>query len=299
LEDGIAQRLSFWAVSFDGDTPWLLGSRSVYHTQLHTVAMPDLEERVLAFIAQNQRGIEADAVRSALAQETGVTLTQDDFDQLVLRLNQLGRVAEDRITSPNRRILRIRTSVEWRLPTELRNERDLEPHVEGFLWRRFPERFLDFDLRNYSLIVQNTAHGGIPAGLWTRPDLAAAVVTRYTYAPVPQLDLYGFELKMAAGCTVYAVHEALAHTTFVNFAYLVIFLPDPTHSERENLRRMMEQAQKHGVGIVIVKDPVNDESYDVVLAAQRQSPKRKRIDDFISQRFDRANQLALRTWVRQ
>lgn len=104
---------------------------------------------------------------------------------------------------------------------------------------------------------------------------------------------------MTTGCTVYAVHEALAHTTFVNFAYLVIFLPDPTHSERENLPRMTEQAQKHGVGIIILKDPSDDTSYEIILAAQRHSPQLKRIDDFISQRFDRANQLALRTWIKR
>jgi hypothetical protein len=136
-------------------------------------------------------------------------------------------------------------------------------------------------------------------GLWTRPDLAAALVTRYTYAPTPQLDLYGFELKMPGGCTVYAVHEALAHTAFVNFAYLVVLLPDPARSERENLSRMIEQAQKHGVGIIIVKDPADDEAYETVLAAERHSPKLKRIDDFITQRFDRANKLALRTWIKR
>jgi hypothetical protein len=221
------------------------------------------------------------------------------FDELVLRLYQQGQIAEDRITSPNQRILRLHAAAEWHLPTQITNERQLEPHVEGFLWRRFGERFLDHDLRNYRLIVQNTAHGGVAAGLWTRPDLAAAVVTRYIYAPTAQLDLYGFELKMPAGCSVYAVHEALAHTAFVNFAYLVAFLPDAAHSERENLTRMIEQAQKHGVGIIIVKDPADDESYEMILAAQRHDPKLKRVDDFISQRFDRANKLALRTWIRR
>jgi hypothetical protein len=62
---------------------------------------------------------------------------------------------------------------------------------------------------------------------------------------------------------------------------------------------MIEQAQKHGVGIIIVKDPADDESYEIVLAAQRHNPKLKRIDDFISQRFDRANKLALRTWIKR
>lgn len=263
------------------------------------ISVDELEQSLVALVAENVRGMEARAVHSALEEEKGIKLTNDAFDELVLRLQQQDQIVEDRITNPSRRILRLRTATEWRLPDQISSERELEPHIEGFLWRRFGERFLDIDLRNYSLVVQNTAHGGVAAGLWTRPDLAAAVVTRYTYAPIPHLDLYGFELKMAPGCTVYAVHEALAHTAFVNFAYLVVFLPGPDHSERENLSRMIEQAQKHGVGIIIVKDPTDDESYEIVLTAQRQSPKLKRIDDFISQRFDRANKLALRTWIKR
>ena len=259
----------------------------------------ELGESLVALVAGNERGIEASVVRSALAEEKGIGLTDDAFDGLVLMLYQQEQIIDDRITNPNRRILRLHTAIEWRLPTRITSERELEPHVEGFLWRRFDEKFLDLDLRNYSLIVQNTAHGGVTAGLWTRPDLAAAVVTRYTYAPTPQLDLYGFELKMPAGCTVYAVHEALAHTAFVNFPYLVAFLPDQAHSERETLPRMIEQAQKHGVGIIIVEDPADDDSYEIVLAAQHHNPKLKRVDDFISQRFDRANKLALRTWIRR
>jgi hypothetical protein len=169
--------------------------------------LDELEQGLVALVAGNERGIEANAVHSALEEEKGISLTHDAFDELVLRLYQQDQIVEDRITNPNRRILRLRTTTEWHLPPRVTNERELEPHVEGFLWRRFGERFLDLDLRNYSLIVQNTAHGRVAAGLWTRPDLAAAVVTRYTYAPIPQLDLYGFELKMAAG-RLYRVRSA-------------------------------------------------------------------------------------------
>jgi hypothetical protein len=272
--------------------------------KMHVRGMPppdlnELQQSLVALVAGNERGIEAGVVRSALEEEKGIGITDDAFDDLVLGLYQQNRIIDDRITNPNRRILRLHTATEWRLPAQIGSERELEPHVEGFLWRRFGEKFLDLDLRNYSLIVQNTAHGGVAAGLWTRPDLAAAVVSRYTYAPAPQLDLYGFELKMPSGCTVYAVHEALAHTAFVNFAYLVVLLPDQAQSEREKLSRMIEQAQKHGVGIIIVKDPAEDDSYEILLAAQHHRPKLKRIDDFISQRFDRANKLALRTWIKR
>jgi hypothetical protein len=178
-------------------------------------------------------------------------------------------------------------------------EMDLEPHVEGYLWRNFHERFLDAEPQNFSLIVQNTARGGPPNGIWRRPDIVAAVVSRYTYSPIPQLDLFAFELKMPDGCKVYAVHEALAHTALAHFAYLVLYLPDGEADPRigSGLRQISEQAQIHGIGLVIVTDAMNDASFQIRLRALRREPKPRRIDDFINDRFYRAHQLALQSWL--
>jgi len=159
-----------------------------------------LEQRLAELIRDNQRGIDAEAAHSALQQGSDAVLAMEDFDRLVLRLQQKGQIDVQHFA--RHRLLRTYTAVFPGLPTAIASEQDLEPHVEGFLWRRFGNHFLDNDLTNYSLIVQNTAHGGIPAGLWTRPDLAAALVVRYKFTKLPQLDLYSFELKMPEGCTV-------------------------------------------------------------------------------------------------
>lgn len=85
----------------------------------------EIEQCLLDLIAENQRGIEAVAARSALEQDMGVSLSLDAFDELVLRLQQLDRITEDQTTNPPRRILRTRIRLDWRLPTQIANEREI------------------------------------------------------------------------------------------------------------------------------------------------------------------------------
>ena len=50
-------------------------------------------------------------------------------------------------------------------------------------------------------------------------------VARYRYTPLPQFDLFSFELKMPSGCNMLSVHEALAHGATAHFAYLCLYSP--------------------------------------------------------------------------
>ncbi len=125
-----------------------------------------------------------------------------------------------------------------------------------------------------------------------------ACITRYHYAPVPNFDLFSFELKMPSGCNMLAVHEALSHTAAAHFAYLGLYLPDNS-KEAVNLPSMLEQAQHHGVGVIRIGDPRNESSYKMLMTAERQSPSPAKVDGFIEDRFDEANRLALRKWVRR
>ena len=47
--------------------------------------------------------------------------------------------------------------------------------------------------------VRNTARGGLSGGRWTKPDIVVATVNAYLSRPIPELNLYGFELKTQAG----------------------------------------------------------------------------------------------------
>jgi hypothetical protein len=216
--------------------------------------MTAMEDSILELVRFANDSLAADIVHSALQRELGIRLSQSEFDSILLGLQRKLLVRVDE--RGRRRMVSEYSRTVEALPHPVTREMDLEPHVEGYLWRNFHERFLDAEPQNFSLIVQNTARGGPPYGIWRRPDIVAAVVSRYTYSPIPQLDLFAFELKMPDGCKVYAVHEALAHTALAHFAYLVLYLPDGEADPRigSGLRQISEQAQIHGIGLVIVTD---------------------------------------------
>ena len=235
--------------------------------------------------------ISRDAGWTALSERLGREISAEDFDRLIWLLGE--RVA----WNPHDRLVcrQLGTGVP-QLPSTIETERDIEGWFERFVWKRAARMFYEPPPLSLSIVVQNTARVGSSSGRWTRPDLSMACISRYHYAPVPSFDLFSFELKMAAGCNMLAVHEALSHTAAAHFAYLGLYLPKGSREEM-NLPSMLEQAQHHGVGVIRSGDPRDEASYTLLLAAQRQSPSPAKIDGFIEERFDEANRLALRKWV--
>ena len=157
--------------------------------------------------------------------------------------------------------------------------------------------FYDPPPPSFSVVVQNTARGGSRGGRWTRPDICAGCISRYNYAPVPQFDLFTFELKMPSGCNMLAVHEALAHAAAGHFPYLCLYLSEDK-SQPTELASMLEQCQEHGVGVIVMPVPQDPNSYRLSLRARRHQPSPAKIDGFIDDRFDEANKLALQKWIR-
>jgi hypothetical protein len=181
-------------------------------------------------------------------------------------------------------------------PVEIGQEKDIEPWFERYLWQQ-RTAFYDPPLMSLSTVVENIARKPGPAGRWTRPDLCMGCVARYRFAPLPQLDLFSFELKMPSGCNMLAVHEALAHGATSHFAYLCLYLPYGADEEK-NLNAMLEQAQRHGVGIIRMLDPRDFGSYVRLLEARRGLPAPGKIDAFVEERMRPANRLALERWLR-
>jgi hypothetical protein len=180
--------------------------------------------------------------------------------------------------------------------SEIRNERDIEPWFERYLWQN-RTAFYDPSPMTLNAIVENTARIHGPPGRWTRPDLCMGCVARYRYTPQPQFDLFSFELKMPSGCNMLSVHEALAHGAVAHLPYLCLYLPEDA-DERKNLSPMLEQAQRHGVGVIRMLDPSNFGTYARLLEARRGQPAAGRIDAFIDERFGVASRLALVRWLR-
>lgn len=233
-----------------------------------------------------------EAARAALSEHTGCDISENELAQCIFAL---GAMKVDWLPTE----AQVRRSVPGQgsqPPEQIREERDLEPWFERYLWLGARE-FYDPPPKSLSVVVENTARTHAGNGRWTRPDLSMACVSRYRFQAVPQFDLYSFELKMPAGCNMLAVHEALAHTAAAHFAYLGLYLPNGS-AERSNLPSMLEQAQRHGVGVIRFQDPMDISSFDRLLEARRCDTAPAHIDGFIEDRFSRANNLALRRWVR-
>ena len=229
----------------------------------------------------------------ALEERLTRDIGDEEFDRCIWQLG------ETVVWLPHENLLRRRLPTDSQnLPSQVSCEADLEPWFERFIWKHALPLFYDPPPQAFNLIVQNTARVGASAGRWTRPDLCAACISRYRYSAAAQFDLFSFELKMPAGCNMLAVHEALAHSATVHFPYLCLFLPEDV-GHRPELPGMLEQAQRHGVGVITISDPSDFASYRLLLVARRHSPLPAKIDGFIDDRFELANRLALQKWIRR
>ena len=92
------------------------------------------------------------------------------------------------------------------------SEFDLEGPFSLLLKTRLARELLQPSGAPPSWRVENTARGGPTSGQWSQPDVILACVRRYRSRAVPELELFGFELKTQRGFDVSSVHQALAHT---------------------------------------------------------------------------------------
>ena len=137
------------------------------------------------------------------------------------------------------------------------------------------------------LVTAETAQTAAPAGgTWTQPDLAAVGISRSKFATTAEIRLFSFEVKTYAGCDLKAVHEALAHTRFVNFSYLVWNRPRCICQDREHYQVIESNCAAYGVGLLTVHNPLNLGTYEVRLPAQRKLISADDMDEFISTRFN-------------
>jgi hypothetical protein len=250
-------------------------------------------EYLFALLPSEGDWISRHAAHAALEERLAVDIDDHTFDRCVWQLG------ESIVWSPHENLYRRRLPEDLAPPPDaIASELDLEPWFERFIWKKALQFFYDPPPHGFNVIVQNTARGGMATGRWTRPDLCAACISRYHYTPVPQFDLFSFELKMPSGCNMLAVHEALAHSATAHFPYLCAYLPEDAR-ERVQLPNMLEQSQRHGVGVIVMTDPRDFETYKLALVARRNSPSPAKIDGFIDDRFDEANRLALQKWIRR
>lgn len=131
-------------------------------------------------------------------------------------------------------------------------------------------------------------------GLWSQPDLAAAVFSKATYVPRWTADLYSFEVKTGDGISQTSVYEAFAHTRFVNFSYLIWqVLPDLRPVDL----RIIALCESYGLGAVTTISPDDPTSYRIHLTARRKETPPFAFDQFVRERFKPQVKRAIEDWL--
>ena len=170
----------------------------------------------------------------------------------------------------------------WGEPDLFSVEQELYPHVRSFLNLEFYERIRP-RFGSMSFVAEEISRvGGSRSGRWTRPDLAAVSITRPKYSPSIKIDLYSFEVKLPATVDALAVHEALAHKSFVNYAFLVW---NRSAIADKRLHEIEWSCKEHGVGLVIAHSPSNASRYEIRHFPERNELSSNLADEFIEERF--------------
>ncbi len=159
------------------------------------------------------------------------------------------------------------------------------------------------DLRFRSLVVEVTARQGRrdTGGTWTRPDIVAAALRVFPHVPGKFFDLITFELKPFDGIDVTAVFEALSHRRAATQAYVWLHVPAGEASSDDLsslLKRIEEEASRHGVGMIVGADPSDYSSWDLRLRASRFEPDPESLNEFIAQQLSGLARDELAQWFR-
>jgi hypothetical protein len=144
---------------------------------------------------------------------------------------------------------------------------DLPP---GFLWK----------------VADTSIHG--PQEKWGRPDFTAISIVPLKLLGRAEVEVYSFELKAELGADLTSVHQALAQTRKTHFGYLVWHLPDGS-SQAAKLASVTEQCRRHGIGLILIREPDLVETWSIEIDPERQPTPLAEIDEFLAARLSQAD----------
>lgn len=162
--------------------------------------------------------------------------------------------------------------------TPVTRERDLYPSLKKSIESKWINRFALDDV-----IVDETHSRGSKdtGGTFTRPDITIAGIRRYVYLP-KRLEIVTFEVKTSDSITIMGVLEAIAHREAAHRAYVIYATLRTNFEEAIEAERIIELAQKYGVGIVLAEQPEAVESWEILIDAVRHEPDPARLDRFLN-----------------
>lgn len=132
-------------------------------------------------------------------------------------------------------------------------------------------------------------------GTFTRPDITAAGVKRYVYLP-KRLEIVTFEVKPANAISIMGVLEAIAHREAAHRSYVLYAASRVVFDAAAEAERIVELAQKYGIGVMLVEHPSSVESWEILLDAVRHEPDPARLDRFLGDLPSEAMRKHLSKW---
>ncbi len=163
----------------------------------------------------------------------------------------------------------------------------LEAYLEKQFWR-----MLDRPKGGLWQVI-NTAMMRPNSGKWSHPDFTVVSVMPLQVLPTPLLDVYSFELKAEFAGNLTAVHEALAQTRQTHYGVLVWHLPHGSPSEAR-LVEVEEGCEQHGIGLILIRDPLDTDTWDVRVQPVRKATTLSDIDGFLASRLSATQKQDLR-----
>ncbi len=146
---------------------------------------------------------------------------------------------------------------------EIDAERDLYPPLADQIGSHWAK-----DMRLEPAVVSILGYQGRrrTGGRWTRPDIALVAVQQFDLLPGKHISVVTFEVKLGSALDVTAVYEALAHRRSATQAYVVV------HTEGlldEPLETVTAEAYRYGIGLVLVEDPSDYDTWEVRIEAEQ------------------------------
>ena len=105
----------------------------------------------------------------------------------------------------------------------------------------------------------------------------------YRYLPGKYMEVVTFEVKPFDAIDVTAVYEALAHLRSATHAYVIFHVPDgQDESAKLTIEETCHVGRSHGVGVIVMGDPADWDTWEEREEARRVEPDPQRLDEFIA-----------------
>lgn len=169
-------------------------------------------------------------------------------------------------------------------------ERCLKALQEGWL----KERSYDESIARVTAMQGRKKTGGT----WSRPDITFVGVIRAEHYPQDQVEYVTFEVKRTDDTSVMGVYEALSHQKSASHSYVMFCCTQYEFETHEQYRRIMSAASEHGIGVILLEDVNDPDSWNEWLEARRCVPSPSSVDRFISDGFAEDEKKRIRQWCR-